>query len=152
MISFFTADFVVLDMKVDKNVPLILGRDFLATCKVLIDVGRCEMTISDNYIRFTYKIKSEMLKFKETKRAKMEQQCRAVMMTDLTKPHDPFEVEDPSASTIFIVNKVSSFPQRNKPNSSNPDLLKKEKNKRKKKKNPPKEDPEIYMVKTAKGR
>ncbi|XP_047978459.1 uncharacterized protein LOC125220340 [Salvia hispanica] len=34
----FPADFIILDMKVDKNVPLILGRDFLATCKALIDV------------------------------------------------------------------------------------------------------------------
>ncbi|XP_042012087.1 uncharacterized protein LOC121760495 [Salvia splendens] len=44
----FTADFIVLDMKVDKNVPLILGTDFLATSKALIDVGRGEITISDN--------------------------------------------------------------------------------------------------------
>ncbi|XP_047978855.1 uncharacterized protein LOC125220756 [Salvia hispanica] len=82
----FPADFIVLDMKVDKNVPLILGRDFFATCKALIDVGRGEITISDNHSQSTYKIESEMLKFEEAKRAKMEQQCRAVMVTDLTKP------------------------------------------------------------------
>ncbi|KAL1544933.1 hypothetical protein AAHA92_21720 [Salvia divinorum] len=35
----FPADFFVLDMDVDKNVPLILGRNFLATCKTLIDVA-----------------------------------------------------------------------------------------------------------------
>ncbi|KAL1568846.1 hypothetical protein AAHA92_00403 [Salvia divinorum] len=34
----FPADFFVLDMDVDKDVPLILGRNFLATCKALIDV------------------------------------------------------------------------------------------------------------------
>ncbi|XP_047948973.1 uncharacterized protein LOC125194795 [Salvia hispanica] len=63
----FPADFIVLDMKVDKNVPLILGRDFLATCKALIDVGRGEITISDNHSQSTYKIESEMLKFEEAK-------------------------------------------------------------------------------------
>ncbi|XP_047942899.1 uncharacterized protein LOC125189689 [Salvia hispanica] len=104
----FPADFIVLDMKVDKNVPLILGRDFLATCKALIDVGRGEITISDNYSQSTYKIESEMLKFEEAKRAKMERQCKAVMVTDSTKPQDPFEMEDPSASTIYIVNEGSS--------------------------------------------
>ncbi|XP_047949153.1 uncharacterized protein LOC125194985 [Salvia hispanica] len=63
----FPADFIVLDMKVDKNVPLILGIDFLATCKALIDVGRGEITISDNHSQSTYKIESEMLKFEEAK-------------------------------------------------------------------------------------
>ncbi|XP_042065519.1 uncharacterized protein LOC121809035 [Salvia splendens] len=42
----FPTDFIILDMKVDKNVPLILGRYFLATCKALIDVGRGEITFS----------------------------------------------------------------------------------------------------------
>ncbi|XP_047978999.1 uncharacterized protein LOC125220910 [Salvia hispanica] len=82
----FPADFIVLDTKVDKNVRLILERDFLTTCKALIDVGRGEITISDNHSKSTYKIEREMLKFEEAKRTKMEQQCRAVMVTDLTKP------------------------------------------------------------------
>ncbi|KAJ0940332.1 putative aspartic peptidase domain superfamily [Helianthus annuus] len=34
----FPADFVVLDMEADENVPLILGRPFLNTAKALIDV------------------------------------------------------------------------------------------------------------------
>ena len=108
--------------------------------------------ISDSYSRSTYKIESEMLKFEETKRAKMEQQCRAVMMTDLTKPHDPFEVEDPSTSTIIIVNKVRSSHKKNEPDLLNLVLQKKEKNKKKKKTNPPKVCPEIYVIKIAKGK
>ena len=78
----------------------------------------------------------------------MERQCREFRVTDLTKPHDPFEVEDPSTSTIYIVNKVSRSPKKNEPNSSNSDLQKK----KKKKKKTPKEDPEIYVVKTKKGK
>ncbi|KAL1537390.1 hypothetical protein AAHA92_29909 [Salvia divinorum] len=41
----FPVDFVVLDMKEDSNVPLILGRPFLATGKALIDVTKGELTL-----------------------------------------------------------------------------------------------------------
>ncbi|XP_042033412.1 uncharacterized protein LOC121779978 [Salvia splendens] len=41
----FPMDFVVLDMKEDPNVPLILGRPFLATGKALIDVTKRELTL-----------------------------------------------------------------------------------------------------------
>ncbi|KAG9458073.1 hypothetical protein H6P81_002581 [Aristolochia fimbriata] len=33
----YPCDFVVLDMKVDKNLPIILGRPFLATARAIID-------------------------------------------------------------------------------------------------------------------
>ena len=33
-----SADFIVLDMKKDKEIPIILGRPFLATGKATIDV------------------------------------------------------------------------------------------------------------------
>ncbi|XP_047943124.1 uncharacterized protein LOC125189954 [Salvia hispanica] len=64
----FPADFIVLDMKMDKNVSLILGRDFLATCKALIYVGRGEITISDNYSRSTYKIETRYLNLRRQSR------------------------------------------------------------------------------------
>ncbi|KAA3483683.1 Retrovirus-related Pol polyprotein from transposon 17.6 [Gossypium australe] len=41
----FPVDFVVLDMDEDSDVPLILGRPFLATAKTRIDVGTCELTL-----------------------------------------------------------------------------------------------------------
>ena len=41
----FLANFVVLDMKEDREIPLILGRSFLATREVLIDVQKRELTI-----------------------------------------------------------------------------------------------------------
>ncbi|XP_047961385.1 uncharacterized protein LOC125206134 [Salvia hispanica] len=144
----FPADFIVLDMKVDKNVPLILGRDFLATCKALIDVGHGEITISDNHSQSTYKIESEMLKFEEAKRAKMEQQCRAVMVTDLTKPQDPFEAEEHTTSTIYVVKEVRRSPKKDDTNPST-SIPQKKKQKRKK---ATKEDPEIYVIKTNKGK
>ncbi|XP_038875092.1 uncharacterized protein LOC120067619 [Benincasa hispida] len=41
----FPANFIILDYEVDRNVPIILGRSFLATGKVLIDVHKGELTM-----------------------------------------------------------------------------------------------------------
>ena len=34
----FSIDFIVLDMEEDKEIPIIIGRPFLATGRALIDV------------------------------------------------------------------------------------------------------------------
>ncbi|KAF7810678.1 uncharacterized protein G2W53_037421 [Senna tora] len=39
------ADFIVLDYEEDKNVPIILGRPFLATGRTIIDVQKGELTM-----------------------------------------------------------------------------------------------------------
>ena len=41
----FPVDLVVIDMEEDKQVPLLLGRLFLATCATLIDVKKGELTL-----------------------------------------------------------------------------------------------------------
>ena len=41
----FSMDFVVIDMEEDKQVPLLLGRPFLATGAALIDVKKEELTL-----------------------------------------------------------------------------------------------------------
>ncbi|XP_038890428.1 uncharacterized protein LOC120079986 [Benincasa hispida] len=41
----FPANFIILDYEADKEVPIILGRPFLATGKVLIDVHKRELTM-----------------------------------------------------------------------------------------------------------
>ena len=41
----FLVDFVVINIKEDKQVPLLLGRPFLATGAVLIDVKKGELTL-----------------------------------------------------------------------------------------------------------
>ncbi|XP_076929165.1 uncharacterized protein LOC143593414 [Bidens hawaiensis] len=50
----FPVDFVILDMDEDKNVPLILGRPFLATARALIDVctGRLTLRVRDEEVTF----------------------------------------------------------------------------------------------------
>ncbi|KAK5825534.1 hypothetical protein PVK06_020378 [Gossypium arboreum] len=41
----FPVDFIILDIEEDSNVPLILGRPFLATARTIIDVGTGELTL-----------------------------------------------------------------------------------------------------------
>ena len=44
----FPADFVILEMEEDKEVPIILGRPFLATGRAMIDVQKGELTMRLN--------------------------------------------------------------------------------------------------------
>ena len=41
----FPADFIVLDMEEDKEIPIILGRPFLATGRAMVDVQRGELKL-----------------------------------------------------------------------------------------------------------
>ena len=41
----FLAYFIVLDMEEDKEIPIILGRPFLATGKAMIDVHKGELKL-----------------------------------------------------------------------------------------------------------
>ena len=58
----FPADFVVLDMDEDADIPIILGRPFLATGRTLIDVQRGELTM---------RVKDEQVTFNMFKAMKM---------------------------------------------------------------------------------
>ena len=50
----FSKDFIVLDMEEDKEIPIILGRPFLATGRALIDVqkGELKLRVQDDEITF----------------------------------------------------------------------------------------------------
>ncbi|XP_028230425.1 uncharacterized protein LOC114410679 [Glycine soja] len=50
----FPADFVVMDIEEDTDIPLILGRPFMATASCVVDMGKkkLEMGIEDQKIRF----------------------------------------------------------------------------------------------------
>ncbi|GJR10499.1 hypothetical protein Tco_0793151 [Tanacetum coccineum] len=62
------ADFLVLDVLVDQELPLLLGRLFLSTCGALIDLGRGTSTIDDGgtETHLLNKSKSKNQKFDET--------------------------------------------------------------------------------------
>ncbi|BAT73954.1 hypothetical protein VIGAN_01152900 [Vigna angularis var. angularis] len=50
----FLMDFVILDMEEDTKVPLILGRPFMKTAKVIIDVddGHLRVRLHDETVTF----------------------------------------------------------------------------------------------------
>ncbi|PIN15036.1 DNA-directed DNA polymerase [Handroanthus impetiginosus] len=52
----FPADFIVLDMEVDSEIPIILGRPFLATDRTLIDVQKGELTIRVQNQQITFNV------------------------------------------------------------------------------------------------
>ncbi|GKC78234.1 putative ribonuclease H-like domain-containing protein [Tanacetum coccineum] len=50
----YLANFLVLDIPIDKELPILLGRPFLRTCGAVIDMERGTMTIDNGVIRHTY--------------------------------------------------------------------------------------------------
>nr|XP_016446269.1 PREDICTED: uncharacterized protein LOC107771423 [Nicotiana tabacum] len=56
----FPADFVILDGKVDKEIPIILGRSFLATGKALIDCEMGELKMRLNNEEITFNVQKSM--------------------------------------------------------------------------------------------
>ncbi|XP_014489762.1 uncharacterized protein LOC106752565 [Vigna radiata var. radiata] len=50
----FLVDFVIMEMEEDENVPLILGRPFMKTTRVLIDVenGKLKVRVQDEEVNF----------------------------------------------------------------------------------------------------
>ncbi|KAJ9566947.1 hypothetical protein OSB04_002913 [Centaurea solstitialis] len=52
----FPADFIILDCEVDQEVPIILGRPFLATGRTLIDVQKGELTMRVHDQRVTFNV------------------------------------------------------------------------------------------------
>ena len=56
----FPVDFIVVDFNADKEVPIILGRPFLATGKTLIDVQKGELTMRVNDQQVTFNVLEAM--------------------------------------------------------------------------------------------
>ena len=50
----FPADFIVIDMEEDKEIPIILGRPFLATGRAMIDVqrGELKLRVQEDEVKF----------------------------------------------------------------------------------------------------
>ncbi|XP_060974600.1 uncharacterized protein LOC133039700 [Cannabis sativa] len=56
----FPADFISLDYEVDREVPIILGRPFLATGRTLIDVRNGQLTMRVNDQKVTFNVFNAM--------------------------------------------------------------------------------------------
>ncbi|XP_075095493.1 uncharacterized protein LOC107810415 [Nicotiana tabacum] len=56
----FPADFFILDCKVDEEIPIILGRPFLATGRALIDCEMGELKMRLNNEEITFNVQKSM--------------------------------------------------------------------------------------------
>ena len=73
----FPVDFIVLDFEADKEVPIILGKHFLATGKTLIDVQKGELNIWVNDQQVTFNVLDTMKSLGEV------QDCNLINIVDL---------------------------------------------------------------------
>ncbi|CAA0841250.1 Unknown protein, partial [Striga hermonthica] len=81
----FPADFVVLDMEEDKEVPLILGRPFLATGGALIDVKNGELTLRVDEESITFSIYQAMKNNNEDGEIK---ECKVIEVVEASFDND----------------------------------------------------------------
>ncbi|XP_017221442.2 uncharacterized protein LOC108198185 [Daucus carota subsp. sativus] len=89
----FPADFIVLDNEADREVPIILGRPFIATGRTLIEVQNDELTmrVQDEKVTFNF--------FKTIKYSDDVEDCSAITLfdelisdkLDSNFSHDPLE-------------------------------------------------------------
>ncbi|KAA3471225.1 hypothetical protein EPI10_016866 [Gossypium australe] len=72
----FPVDFVILECEANKEVPIILGRPFLATGRTLIDVQKGELTIRVNDQQITFNV------FDAMKCTDENEKCHAIGFLD----------------------------------------------------------------------
>ncbi|KAL4362790.1 hypothetical protein GQ457_04G015970 [Hibiscus cannabinus] len=87
----FPADFIVLDCEADEHAPIILGRPFLATGRILIDCEKGELTIRVNDQQVIVNI------FKSLKQPDDPEECQAISAVSKFN----FEVEDVDLDKIL---------------------------------------------------
>ncbi|XP_070019794.1 uncharacterized protein [Nicotiana sylvestris] len=99
----FPADFVILDCKVDEEIPIILGRPFLATGRALIDceTGELKMRLNDEEITFNV--------HKSMRRPNEFANCSLIDVVDvIVETNDEvLTIEDPLAACLMNLDEVN---------------------------------------------
>ncbi|XP_070005346.1 uncharacterized protein [Nicotiana sylvestris] len=99
----FLADFVILDCKVDEEIPIILGRPFLATWRALIDceTGELKMRLNDEEIIFNVQ--------KSMRRPSEFANCSLIDAVDVIVQSDDevLTIEDPLAACLTNLEEVN---------------------------------------------
>ncbi|XP_021840337.1 uncharacterized protein [Spinacia oleracea] len=93
---FVPCDFVIMEMEEDSKVPLILGRPFLSTAGVVIDVkdGRLTLNVGDEKITFTLQQSMNSPMMNEVHRID-------TLKEDLKEFREMIEVKDPLQAIIM---------------------------------------------------
>ncbi|XP_057792692.1 uncharacterized protein LOC131009399 [Salvia miltiorrhiza] len=112
----FPVDFVVLDMVEDKDVPLILGRPFLATGRALIDVAKGELTLRVNEESFTFSI-HKALKYKEEEEERVGE-CKMMQVIESCINMEEYHIYNNPMDTCLL-NPLFSFVDNDEFNASN---------------------------------
>ncbi|XP_070003292.1 uncharacterized protein [Nicotiana sylvestris] len=99
----FPADFVILDCKVDEEIPIILGRLFLATERALIDceTGELKMRLNDEEI--TFNVQKSMRRPSEFANCSLIDAVDVIVETD----DEMLTIEDPLAACLVNLNEVN---------------------------------------------
>ncbi|PHT60107.1 hypothetical protein CQW23_02470 [Capsicum baccatum] len=123
----FPADFVILDCEVDSEVPIILGRPFLATGSVLIDMRANELLfrLNDEVVRFdickAMKQPSNMNVFsvddayyEDEKELSVEKSLTVVSLSDvlLNFEHEEVEEHEETACALTGIKSYSHAPKK----------------------------------------
>nr|GEW62440.1 hypothetical protein [Tanacetum cinerariifolium] len=103
----FSVDFVVLDMEEDHKIP-ILGRPFLATAHVMMDVFNKKITFEVGNETITFDIKKSM-KFSTTK----DDSCLSIDMVDIAILDNVQEILPSTPLDSFLFEPVENYQQRN---------------------------------------
>ncbi|XP_070025162.1 uncharacterized protein [Nicotiana sylvestris] len=99
----FPADFVILDCKVDEEIPIILGRPFLATGRALIDCETRELKMRLNDEEITFNVQKSM------RRPSEFANCYLIDVVDVIVESDDevLTIEDPLAACLMNLDEVN---------------------------------------------
>ncbi|XP_070046947.1 uncharacterized protein [Nicotiana tomentosiformis] len=99
----FPADFVILDCRVDKKIPIILGRPFLAIGRALIycETGDLKMRLNDEEITFNVQ--------KSMRRPSEFANCSLIEVVDviLEEEDETLNAKDPLGSCLMNLDKAN---------------------------------------------
>ncbi|XP_070019995.1 uncharacterized protein [Nicotiana sylvestris] len=99
----FAADFVILDCRVDEEIPIILVRPFFATGRALIncETGELEMRLNDEEITFNVQ--------KSMRRPSEFANCSLIDVMDVIVEEDDeiLTIEDPLAACLMNLDEVN---------------------------------------------
>ncbi|XP_070014010.1 uncharacterized protein [Nicotiana sylvestris] len=99
----FPADFVILDCRVDEEIPIILGRPFLAIGRALIDckIGELKMRLNDEEI--TFNVQKSMRRPIEFANGSLIDVVDVIVETD----DEVLTIEDPLAACLMNLDEVN---------------------------------------------
>ncbi|KAJ9536000.1 hypothetical protein OSB04_un000828 [Centaurea solstitialis] len=103
----FPADFIILDCEVDQEVPIILGRPFLATGRTLIDVQKGELTMRVHDQRVNFNV-LDSLKYPDEREecstlSEIETWCEEKTLGEILWDADTDDEEEDESEEIPLV-------------------------------------------------